>query len=456
MAHLANCVHAEVKYAYERMGSGQLNQVENLALKAGKEQVEEMTSPTTIKKRTAGISLILLVVLLTACSSHTNAGKSSTEDPVVAARQSYEGTLQNLDGSKQQLSSACAKAEEKLGVLTEDDVADASVLSHLRTALEHAKTFDTETSDESNSAVDLNATIDEINQKNQEALAKAEEMNKERSELEDCIAQVESSVNTRDNQYENMNMYDLARDMGYEVEELAINRYNNNYCLSFAYGGNVSFLLLPLSNDEADDIFFYGEKMTEQRLSAFVTSFFMTSFEDGSHVSRDQDGHWLFTGEQKKELCRLLSGFKNNGPSSLLNRLTVLDENKLTTEMRQLSEAAGLKFAYRKLKQKINNRDVYMIMTSNGDKVAYFWAIYSNADFRPSEDSTELGTYADGKYDASSPIFVRTFSKYHYPTDYINGSGDLVSDHGRVVELGEFYGVNMDGIGSSEETSGNQ
>lgn len=401
-------------------------------------------------------TFVLLMALLTACGSKGNAGKSSTLDPLVEARQSYTYTIQNLQRSRQQLSTTCEQAEEKLSSLTVDDVADENVLSNLRESLNHAKTFVTENADESNSTVDTNATIDEIEKQKQVILTKIDEINKERSELEGYISQVVSSVNTRENQYENMSMYDLARDMGYEVEELAINRYDNNYCLSFSYGGKVSFLLLPLSNDKADDIFFYGEKMTEQSISIFAFSFFTTSFEDGSHVSRDHDGHWHFTGEQKKELCRLLSGFKNNGPSSLLNRLTVLDKNKLTTEMRQLSEAAGLKFAYKKFKQKINNRDVYMIMTSNGDKVAYFWAIYSNADFRPSEESTELGTYADGEYVVSIPDFSRAFSKYHYPTDYINGSGNLISDHGRVVELGEFFGVNVDSIGSSEESNENE
>lgn len=391
----------------------------------------------------------LLMALLTACGSKGNTGKSSTLDPLVEARQSYTNTIQNLQRSRQQLSTTCEQAEEKLGSLTVDDVADENVLSNLRESLNHAKTFVTENADGSNSTVDMNATIDEIERQKQVILTKIDEINKERSELEGYISQVVSSVNTRENQYENMSIYDLMRTMGYDVEELAINRNYNSYCLCFSCGERESFVVIPQPREGFDDIYLYKGKMTEKEVATTMGSFYSTSFGDESHVTRDKNGHWIFTGAQKKRLCRLLSGVKNNGPSSLLNDLTALDENKLTAEMKSLAEAAGLKFAYKKI-----NKNLYMIMTSNGDKVATFLALYSTADFRPSDEASAIGTYSDGKY-----TYIDSFSfykKYHYPTDYINGSGNLISDHGRVVELGEFFGVNVDSIGSSEETNKNE
>ena len=330
-----------------------------------------------------------------------------------------------------------------------DDVADENVLSNLRESLNHAKTFVTENADESNSTVDTNATIDEIERQKQVILTKIDEINKERSELEGYISQVVSSVNTRENQYENMSIYDLAKTMGYEVEELAINRNYNSYCLCFSCGERESFVVIPQPQEGFDDIYLYKGKMTEKEVATTMVSFYSTSFGDESHVTRDKNGHWIFTGAQKKRLCGLLSGVKNNGPSSLMNDLTALDENKLTVEMKSLAEAARLKFAYKKI-----NKNLYLIMTSNGDKVATFAALYSTADFRPSDEASAIGTYSDGKYTyIDSSIYNK---KYHYPTDYINGSGNLISDHGRVVELSEFFGVNMDSIESSEESNENE
>lgn len=420
-----------------------------------------MIGLSAIKGRVTTLgTFVLLMALLTACGSKGNAGKSSTLDPLVEARQSYTNTIQNLQGSRQQLSTTCEKAEEKLSSLTADDVADENVLSNLRESLNHAKTFVTENADESNSTVDTNATIDEIERQKQVVLSKIDEINKERSELEGYISQVVSSVNTRENQYENMSMYDLARAMGYEVEELVYDRYHDKYTLCFSYGENASFEVFPLPQlgegfDDTyyDDIVFFGKKRTQQNKNEwFPLQFYSTSFGDEGHISRDKDGHWIFTGAQKKRLCRLLSGFKNSGPNSFMNDLIALDENRLTDEMKSLAETAGLKFAYKKV-----YKNQYMIMTSNGDKVASFYAVYSNADFRTSEEASELGTYSDGKYRTPGSLSpITTQRKYHYPTDYINGSGNLISDHGRVVELGEFFGVYVDSIGSSEETNKNE
>ena len=251
-------------------------------------------------------TFVLLMALLTACGSKGNAGKSSTLDPLVEARQSYTYTIQNLQGSRQQLSSTCEKAEEKLSSLTVDDVADENVLSNLRESLNHAKTFVTENADESNSTVDTNATIDEIERQKQVILTKINEINKERSELEGHISQVVSSVNTRENQYENMSIYDLTRTMGYDVEELAINRNYNSYCLCFSCGERESFVVIPQPREGFDDIYLYKGKMTEKEVATTMGSFYSTSFGDESHVTRDKNGHWIFTGAQKKRLCRHL------------------------------------------------------------------------------------------------------------------------------------------------------
>lgn len=61
-----------------------------------------------------------------------------------------------------------------------------------------------------------------------------------------------------------------------------------------------------------------------------------------------------------------------------------------------------------------------------------FTAVYSEADLRPSDNASGLSTYDGEKYNIGWILF-------DFPTDYVNSSGNLISELGRIEQLHEFF-----------------
>lgn len=227
-------------------------------------------------------------------------------------------------------------------------------------------------------------------------------------------------------EYAGMNVFDAARSMGYEVEELSAGAPSKYYYVSFSYNG-ASFLVSS-PEEPNGDILFYGKKVEKKDITMGTFCFTTFYFSDGGNASRDSGGHWTFFAGQKEQLLNLLANFKEGGSSSFMGALPPLSSS-LSPEMSALVSELGLDVAYQK------TRGEYRFMVSDGENLAWFAAVYSDADFRPSDNAFGLNTYISGENEYKTSGVLR----YAFPIDYVNKSGHLVSEPERADQLRDFF-----------------
>lgn len=365
--------------------------------------------------------MMLFTMLLFSLSACGGGGDSHSEDPLAAAQREFNYEVDNLTRMQEDLSMTISRAEDLLGTVTETDVTDVTVLNDLQTALENSKNAPKPTVPE------MKSTPEEIQQQRENLSEQTNTISNFYYDLQSAVSRVEESQEAKRVEFENMDAFDAARSMGYEVEELSASALSKYYYVSFSYNG-ASFLISS-ANEPSGDILFYGKKMETKDLVMGTFGFTTFYFSDGGNVSRDSSGHWTFSTEQKEQLLNLLSNFKKSGPSSFVDALSPISSSYLSPEMSALVKEFGLSVAY----QEISGG--YRFMVSDGENLAWFAAVYSDADFRPSDNASGLNTY---KSDANE---YRTsgFLSSSFPTDYVDSSGHLVSEPERADQLRSFF-----------------
>lgn len=371
-----------------------------------------------MKKVFSATMVITLLLLLAACGG---GGDSQPEDPLVAAQREFDYAISSLTNAQNDLYNKISTAENLIETVDEEDVADITVLSSLQAALEKSK------NSPEPAIPEMKSTPEEIQQQRQNISEQADTIWNLYYDLQSAVSRVQESQQTKRAEYENMDVFDAARSMGYEVEELSASALSNYYYVSFSY--NEASFLISSANEPSGDILFYGKKMEKKDLMMGTFCFTTFYFSDGGNASRDSSGHWTFSTEQKEQLLNLFANFKKNGPSSFMDALTPLSSNYLSPEMSALVKEFGLSVAY----QKISGG--YRFMVSDGENLAWFAAVYSDADFRPSDNASGLNTYIrdDNKY------WISGFLGSSFLTDYVDSSGHLISEPERADQLRNFF-----------------
>ena len=157
--------------------------------------------------------------------------------------------------------------------------------------------------------------------------------------------------------------------------------------------------------------------------------FLTFAFSDGGDASRDSNGHWIFSVEQKKQLLSLFSNFKESGPSSFIDCCNKVEKRHLSSDLKALVEEMNLKIAY----HYVNGG--YRFLVSDGKNLAWFAAIYSEADFRPNDSASGLNTYVyeENQYKVSG------FIGSSFLTDYVDENRNLNSEPERIDQLRDFF-----------------
>ncbi len=374
---------------------------------------------------------VMMLLLLTACGSkpaptveEVPASEAfeepGIEDSLDAAKQEFNNAVDNLSNVQNDLNSEISIIETLLESVIEEDVTDVMVLSELRTVLENTKNMPKPTIPE------MGSSPEEIQRQQQSIAEQANTISSLCYDLRFAVSRVEASRQAKRAEYENRDAFDAARELGYEVEELG-NVSSNRYYVSFSY--NEASFLISSAKEPSGDILFYGKKVNETDLTWGTFAFTSFNFSDGSKVSRDSKGHWTFSTDQKEQLVNMLTNFKKSGPSSFMDVLTPVDSNYLSPEMSTLIRELGLNIAYQKAS------GGYRFMVSDGENLAWFFAKYSEADFRPSDDAEGLNTYIrnENKYN------IAGFYRSSFLTDYVNKSGHLISEPERADQLRSFF-----------------
>ncbi|MBQ8123836.1 MAG: hypothetical protein IJ170_11140 [Ruminococcus sp.] len=215
-------------------------------------------------------------------------------------------------------------------------------------------------------------------------------------------------------QYNKLDIIEYAKNEGYSVHHIQ-NLSNNS--LSFVLNGNSIVI-----NDSNSWINLYS---TEVKSWGFDMPYGTISFYDDKCAAYTVNGKWILSSVQKKQMCELLTGFKNKGVVGFCGNNSA--EEFLSGDYEQLMKTYGLQAEYVKID------GCYLFYINNGtDRVARIGA----QDHKSSDKAELLATWNDstGKVDHGS-----LFKRENFEYDYVSSDNKLVSSPERIEQLRAFF-----------------
>lgn len=224
--------------------------------------------------------------------------------------------------------------------------------------------------------------------------------------------------------YEELDIFDRAKDIGYEVYELEV---NNLYMISFVLNDATSILVSD-KEIEGTNIFLYSHPIKSNK-NAYIP-FLGTCYSDKEIDMRDSDGHWVFSNKHKKELINLLDNYKMNGIIAFSNFYSD-GSSYLDGELKELVDELGLIVKVTKSSDFEMEYNFYFFGT-NG-KLAWFPATYSEADIRPSERAFSFNGWNNGE------ISGVAIGRHEFKIDYVDQNNKLNIEPERLEQLKKFF-----------------
>lgn len=224
--------------------------------------------------------------------------------------------------------------------------------------------------------------------------------------------------------YEDLNIFDKAKEIGYEIYEM---ESYNGHTISFVLNDSTSILVSDKKMAETN-IFLYGHPMKTDK--DMYVSFLGAYYSDKKTDTRDANGKWVFSNKHKKELINLLEDYKTNGVMAFSNFYSD-GSSYLDGEIKELVDSLGLivKVATSSnLEMEYN----FYFFDANG-KLAWFSATYSEADIRPNEKAYSFNGWNNGN------IIGIAFGRHQFKIDYVDQNNKLNVEQERLEQLKNFF-----------------
>ena len=224
--------------------------------------------------------------------------------------------------------------------------------------------------------------------------------------------------------YEDLNVFDKAREIGYEIYEM---ESYNGYMISFVLNDSTSILVSD-KKMAGTNIFLYGNPMKTDK--DMYISFLGTYYSDKETDTRDANGHWAFSDRHKKELINLLDNYKTNGVMAFSNFYSD-GISYLDGELKELVDNLGLTVRVAKSSNFEMEYNFYFFDTKG--KLAWFTATYSEADIRPDERAYSFNGWDNGN------IIGIAFGRHQFKIDYVDQNNKLNIEQERYEQLKKFF-----------------
>jgi hypothetical protein len=214
--------------------------------------------------------------------------------------------------------------------------------------------------------------------------------------------------------------------MGYTVEERRVTDLpDDSYYVLFGCNGH-TIAVSGKKESYGLGIFFYDTAPDKLKLELGVFAVIAVPYSDNMSDSRDSAGHWTISALHKKELLELLQGYADEGIFAFRNRL----KSTTLNDFKELADTYNLDIRYNKLGDAYN----YYFFSPSG-KLAYFYAVYSEADFPPNEKASRLQKWTDAD---GQDIGV---GNNNFGCDFVRGGvTELKTTPERIEQLREFFG----------------
>ncbi|SEL53020.1 hypothetical protein SAMN02910353_02812 [Ruminococcus sp. YRD2003] len=231
-------------------------------------------------------------------------------------------------------------------------------------------------------------------------------------------------------QYAKLDIVEWAQQQGYSVHH--IQSFSNN---------NLSFVLNNRSiviNDSNSTISLYPGEI---KSIDFSVPFGMIRFYDDKSAACTVKGKWILTAVQNKQMCELLSGYKERGVAGFCGNDPA--DKYMSDDYVQLMNTYGLKAECYKADTG------YLFYIYNGtDRLARIAAL----DHKSSNKAELLGTWNDSTGEVSTgPLLGRESFAY----DYVSSGGKLISTPERMEQLESFF-AGSNTVSDSITFSGNE
>lgn len=224
--------------------------------------------------------------------------------------------------------------------------------------------------------------------------------------------------------YEDLNIFDTAKEIGYEVYEL---NFNNIYFISFVLNDSTSILISD-KKIEGTNILLYSNPIKSDK-DAYM-NFLGTYYSDNDIDIRDSNGHWIFSNKHKKELINLLNDYKTNGIIAFSNFYS--DGNSyLDGELKELVDDLGL-IVKVTMSSNFEMEYNFYFFDTNG-KLAWFPATYSEADIRPSDRAFSFNGWNNGE------TLGMALGRHEFKIDYVDQNNKLNIEQERFEQLKNFF-----------------